>query len=346
MDNEIFDIAIIGAGPAGLFAQFYAGLRELKTALIEATPRIGGQITALYPEKTILDVAGFLGISGRDLVNELKLQTDLVDSKTFLNSEVTNLNKIASHFEIEINHHASFLAKSVIIASGNGSFSPRKIDVPGSSEAEQSGMLTYLLPGLSEVADKDFAVVGGGNTAVDYAVELIDHDCHVSLIHRRDNFRAMESSVTKLKNSRRTNFLTPMKITGLSPKKEKLEIELQSVPDGAVKRVSVDRLIGGFGFTASSRTINQWEEFPEQFNQGFLTNEAQMTSIAGIFAIGDASSYPGKSDLIATAFGEAPTAINQAVNYFDPDRGGPQHSTSLNKKEVFKHDRIKSRYNS
>ncbi|AZZ60943.1 NAD(P)/FAD-dependent oxidoreductase [Oenococcus sp. UCMA 16435] len=338
MDNEIFDIVIIGAGPAGLFAQFYAGLRELKTALIEATPQIGGQITALYPEKTILDVAGFLGISGRDLVSRLKLQTDLVDSKTFLNSEVTNLKKSSNQFEIEINHHASFLAKSVIIASGNGSFSPRKINVPGSSEAEQSGLLTYLLPGLSEVSDKDFAVVGGGNTAVDYAAELIDHNSRVSLIHRRDNFHALESSITKLENSSETTFLTPMKITGLNPKKEKLEIELQSVTDGVVRKISVDRLIGGFGFTASSKTVNQWEDLPEQFDQGFLTDVAQMTSIPGVFAVGDASSYQGKSDLIATAFGEVPTAINQAVNYFDPDRGGPQHSTSLNKREVFKHD--------
>ncbi|MDN6900134.1 NAD(P)/FAD-dependent oxidoreductase [Oenococcus sicerae] len=337
MAKDVFDIVIIGAGPAGLFAQFYAGLRELKTALIESTARVGGQITALYPEKTILDLAAFIGIPGRDLVAKLDQQAQLVNGNTFLNSEVTDIKKTASEFSVEINHHAAIQAKSVIIATGHGSFSPRKIDVPGASEAQQAGLLAYTLPDLSQTKNQQFAVVGGGNTAIDYALELVNHGKQVHLIHRRDNFRALESSMTKLENSDLTTFVTPKKISGLTKQAGKLLIQLQDMHDDSVNTLLVDQLIAGYGFTASFETIDHWQDKPQQYQQGFLTDTAQMTTTPGLFAVGDAASHLGKSDLIISAFGEVPIAVNQAVRYFDPDRGGPQHSTAINTKEIFKH---------
>ncbi len=330
MANDLFDLAIIGAGPVGLFAQYYAGLRELKTALIEATPQLGGQITALYPEKNILDVAGFPGISGRDLVKKLQEQANLIDGKTFLNSNVTNLRKQDSQFELEINNHALITAKSVIIASGNGSFSPRKLSVPGAEEMFQAGRMRYLLPNLAKSPYQDFTVVGGGNTAVDYALELIEHDKQVHLIHRRDRFRALESSITKLQQNPLATFETPNKIVGLQISDGRLAIQMQNIDDDRLQTIVTDQLIVGYGFTASSASLDLWETLPVKINNGFVTDPTQMTSIPGIFAVGDASSYAGKADIIASGFGEVPTAANSAVNYFDPERGGPAHSTSLN----------------
>lgn len=338
MDNELFDIIIIGGGPAGMFAQYYAGLRELKTALIEATPRFGGQVSALYSEKKILDLPTFINITGRDLIDKLAKQSQLVDSKSFFNSQVTDIQKKDDLFEIEINHHAYLRSKSVIVATGSGSFSPRRVSVPGSDNAEQGGRLRYLLPDFKNCREKSFAVVGGGNTAVDYANELIDHGKKVSLIHRRENFRALESSVSKLENSELVSFYLPKRIASLDQQSDGISIELEDLKDQNIEKIKVDQLIGGYGFTASSAIIDAWSLSAKKYRYRFATDSKQMSSVPGLFVIGDASAYPGKADLIATGFGEAPTAINSAVEYFDPDRGGPQHSTSLDPKKVFTDD--------
>lgn len=329
MAKDLFDLAIVGGGPVGLFAQYYAGLRELKTALIEATPQLGGQITALYPEKNILDVAGFPGISGRDLVKKLRAQTDMIDGKTFLNSNVTNLKKKGQQFELEINSHALLMAKTVIIACGNGSFKPRKLSVVGAEEMLQAGRLRYLLPNLLKSQYQDFTVVGGGNTAVDYALELINQGKQVHLIHRRDRFRALESSISKLQQSPLASFETPNKIVNLKLLGDRLAIQMQNIDDGHLQTILTDQLIAGYGFTASSASLDHWETLPARTDSGFSTDPAQMTSVTGILAVGDASCHDGKADIIASGFGEVPTAVNAAVNYFDPERGGPAHSTSL-----------------
>ncbi len=336
MDKGTYDLVIIGAGPVGLFADYYSGLRELKTILIESTGIIGGQVSALYPEKRIFDLPAFFGVLGKEFIHKMNQQNCKFNNKILLNSIVTNLEKKDRLFNIQVNNKDTIQAKTVLMATGNGSFSPRKIKVSGSFEAENRKKLIYSLPDFSKNKNDTFAVVGGGNTAVDFANELLYHHKKVYLIHRRNNFRALETSLDNIKQNNRAIIVTPKKIISLNNNGTNIIIKLQNTKNKVINNLKVNQLVGGYGFISSSNVINKWSLKPKKYNFHFLTDSKQMTSIRGLFAVGDASSYDGKNSIIVTGFGEVPIAINEAINYFDPNRGGPLHSTSLDAKKIFK----------
>jgi thioredoxin reductase (NADPH) len=317
MENT-YDITIIGGGPSGIFASYYAGLRNLKVAIIETLPVLGGQVSALYPKKNILDVAGYYSVEGQNLINDLIKQTKRFDVDVFLEETVTNVS-YKDNFVVETNKQ-KFESKSIIIATGNGSFKARELALINEKNIKNA---EYFISDLSDYKDKDTLVLGGGDTAVDFSLMLNGITKTTTLVHRRDNFRALESSLIELQNSG-TIIKTPYQVVDLEEVDGKINVSLNDN-----ETLQVDKILVAYGFTSSSSIIDGWDIKPDKYNQAFASSSTQETNIPGVFVIGDASGYDGKADLIATGFGEAPTAVNSAVNFFDPDRGGPSHSTSL-----------------
>ncbi|CAK8054401.1 NAD(P)/FAD-dependent oxidoreductase [Eupransor demetentiae] len=330
---EEYEIAIIGGGPVGLFAAFYAGLRQTKVALLEALPELGGQPLALYPDKSIYDVAGFPGVSGRELVDRLQKQVALFNADIYTGTPVTDLQAEGEHYlltyEDAIHGKQQLKAKTVIIATGKGSFEPRKLQLPEAEALEGQG-LHYFANRPSEFAGQDVAVVGGGDSAVDLANLLATTANQVSLIHRRNNFRAMESSVAALQASD-VDVLTPQTISQITRQPSgQLQVALEPVKDGEqLPDLLVDALIIQYGFMSRDKIMRNWHLPLKRDDFGIEVSDQIKTEHPGVFAIGDVTSFEEHVDLLATGFGQAPAAVNAAINHFDPDRGGPGHSSSL-----------------
>ncbi len=324
--QEMIDIIIIGGGPAGMFAAFYAGMRQTSVKVIESMPQLGGQLAALYPEKYIYDVAGFPKIKAEELVNNLSEQMKLFDIDVRLEEQVTEVIKHEERrFEVRTDKGVHF-AKALIITAGVGAFQPRRLDLPEASKYEKKN-LHYFVNDLEIFRGKRVAISGGGDSAVDWALMLEPVAKEVSLIHRRDRFRAHEHSVELLNNSS-VKVVTPFEITGLQGNGLIDQVTIENCKTGEKKNLEVDAVIVNFGFISSLGPIADWGF--EIDNGSIIVDSRMETSIPGIFAAGDITSYPGKLNLIAVGFGEAPTAINNAKVYIDPEaRLSPGHSSNM-----------------
>lgn len=326
MNENIYDVTIIGGGPTGLFAGFYAGMRQAKTKIIEVLPSLGGQLSLLYPEKLIYDVAGFPNVKAQDLINSLIKQIEPFNHTICLEEEVLSFSKENNLFEIKTNKEIHY-SKTIIIAAGNGSFQPRRLNLEG-NETFENKQLHYYIKDMSVFSGKNVTICGGGDSAVDWALMLEDIAKSVTLIHRRPTFRAHEHSVNKLFNST-INIKTPYVIDSLNESNGELSsVTINNPKEDINEDVLLDNLIVNYGFSSSLGPIKKW---PLDFKgSSILTKSNTETSIPGIFAIGDITTYEGKVKLIATGFGEAPTAINNAIHYINPkERLQPMHSTSL-----------------
>lgn len=325
--ENMVDILIIGGGPTGMFAAFYAGMRNASTKIIETLPVLGGQIGVLYPEKKIYDIGGHAGITGADLVDQLTQQMNYFEHEICLNEKVLTIDKLSSqHFQIKTNkttHHA----KSVIITTGQGSFKPRRLPIEGLEKYEENN-LHYHVKDLEAYKNQTVAICGGGDSAVDWALALEPIAKKVSLIHRRNKFRAHEASTKALKNSS-VELLTPFVPKKLIGQDDTIQsIQLEKVKTKEPLTISIDHLIVSYGFASSNEEVKDWGIKTE--NHHILVNQKMETSVKGIYAAGDIISYEGKIKLIATGFGEAPTAVNHAVQYIDPSQyTQPIQSTQL-----------------
>ena len=320
------DIAIIGGGPAGMFAAFYGGMRQASVTLIESMPQLGGQLAALYPEKYIYDVAGFPKITAGELVEQLKQQMNHFKPDIHLEEKVLEVIKHDERsFEI-VTDKGQHFAKTVIITAGVGAFEPRRLELPEAAGFERTN-LHYFINDLSQFSGQHVLISGGGDSAVDWALMLEPIAASVALIHRRDKFRAHEHSVEKLMNSTVT-ILTPYEITSLQGKERIESVILEDIKSKETKQLSVDAVIVNFGFVSSLGPIAEWGIAIQ--NGSILVDSRMETSIPGIFAAGDITTYPGKLKLIAVGFGEAPTAINNAKVYLDPTaKLSPGHSSNM-----------------
>lgn len=327
--TELYDVAIIGGGPVGMFTAFYAGLRDTKAVLVESLATLGGQVTSLYPEKKILDVAGFTGIKGSALIDSLDEQMKLFPIDIKASTTVTNVTKTNDLFTVTINNGSSFQAKTIIITTGKGSFEPRKMQVSGVDQLVGQG-IHYFVTNKHDFDNHDVAIAGGGDSAIDMATMLNEFTHSTRIIHRRDQFRAMEQSVKQLSQSSVIKE-TPKKVSQIEKQSDgKLKITLAQVKNDQVTNdICVDDLIINYGFISENKIVHGWDIQPENEGQAFSVDQAMQTTIPGVFAIGDASHYEGKADLIAVGFGEAPTAVNAAIRFFDPQRRGPGHSSSM-----------------
>ncbi|MBF8808427.1 MAG: NAD(P)/FAD-dependent oxidoreductase [Enterococcus lacertideformus] len=323
---EIYDITIIGAGPVGMFAAFYAGMRQAKTKIIDSLPQLGGQLATLYPEKYIYDIPGFPAIKANELVDNLEKQLTTFNHSFHLNKEVLSITRDEEIIEITTTKGLHY-SKAVILTLGSGSFQPRKLKLPEAVSYENHG-LDYFVNDLMKYAGKKVAIAGGGDSAIDWALMLEPIASEVYLIHRRSEFRGHEHSVNLLKASS-VNLLTPYLIDGLAGENGELtDIRLKMVKSDETVNLIVDSLIVNYGFTSNLEHLSSWGL--ESSRNAIAVNSDMSTSIPGIYAAGDICSYKGKIKLIATGFGEAPTAVNNALHFINPkERTQPGHSTSL-----------------
>jgi len=324
--SEIYDITIIGGGPAGMFAGFYSGLRGAKVQIIESLSQLGGQVSALYPEKYIHDVAGFMGIKANDLVAHLQEQVEQLPIEIRLNETVTNLMQQENNFEIVTNHD-TYHSKSVIVATGVGAFSPRRLAVDGADKLENTHVF-YTIPDPQRFRDKTVLIAGGGDSAIDTALMLEKIAKQVYLMHRRTQFRGMEHSVKLLEQSN-VELLTPYLLKQIDPTDDHLLLTMKEVRGERLLQKQVDDVVVNYGFISNNKTIRQWEVQPEQQHRMFTVDRQMKTNIPLIYAIGDGVDYDGKLDLIATAFAEGPMAVSAIMKELYPDRRGPLHSTSM-----------------
>ncbi|WP_126428427.1 NAD(P)/FAD-dependent oxidoreductase [Brevibacillus marinus] len=326
-DEQIYDLTIIGGGPVGLFAAFYGGMRQASVKIIESMPQLGGQLSALYPEKFIYDVAGFPKVRAQELVDGLKQQIAHFNPTICLEEKVENVVKKADNvFEITSDKGIHY-SRAVIITAGAGAFAPRKLEHPDAPKYEKTN-LHYFVTDLNAFAGQRVLVVGGGDSAVDWALMLEPIASQVTLIHRRDKFRAHEHSVEMLYKSK-VDVKTPYEITKLIGEERIERVVIQNNTTKEESELEVDAVIVNFGFVSSLGPIKEWGL---QLEKGAIAVNSKMeTNIPGIYAAGDIATYPGKVKLIAVGFGEAPTAVNNAISYINPDaKLQPGHSSSMN----------------
>ncbi|EOS58433.1 MULTISPECIES: NAD(P)/FAD-dependent oxidoreductase [Paenibacillus] len=323
---EFTDLLIVGGGPAGMFAAFYGGMRKASVKLIESMPQLGGQVAALYPEKYIYDVAGFPKVTGQELINNLHEQLKLFEPDVRLEERVLQIEKKEERHFVVTTDKGVHYARAIIITAGVGAFEPRRLDLPNAAHFEQTN-LHYFVSDMNRFRGKKVLISGGGDSAVDWALMLEPIAEQVTLIHRRDKFRAHEHSVEKLMASR-VQVITPTEIAELHGDDRIERVTLAHVKTKETQEIVVDDVIVNFGFVSSLGPIAEWGLEIE--GNAIVVDSRMESSIPGIFAAGDITTYPGKLDLIAVGFGEAPTAVNNAKVYIDPEaKLSPGHSSNL-----------------
>ena len=315
------DLLIVGAGPAGLFGAYYAGFRGMDVTLVDSLPEIGGQVSALYPEKKILDVAGFPVVKGRELVEQLVQQAASADPTYLLGRTATALKIDDDGVVMELEDGTSIEAKVVIITAGIGRFTPRPL--PAGDAWEDRG-LVFFVPSFAEYAGRDVVIVGGGDSAFDWAMALEPIANHVTLVHRRDQFRAHQATVDTVLASR-TEVITKAQVTALQGEHHVASVEI-TTNDGEVMTRPAQSVVAALGFVADLSAMKEWGvEFDKRH---IKVDTAMRTNLPRIFAAGDITEYDGKVRLIAVGFGEVATAVNNAAPLVFPDQGTfPGHSS-------------------
>ncbi|GAA4107741.1 NAD(P)/FAD-dependent oxidoreductase [Nocardioides fonticola] len=314
------DVLIIGAGPTGLYAAYYAGFRGHRVALVDSLPELGGQITAMYPEKQILDVAGFPSVKGRDLVEGLVAQAATAKPDYFLDRTARDLVEDADGVTVTLDDGTEIRAGAVIITAGIGKFSPRPLPA---GEGWLGRGLEFFVPSFAPYAGKDVVIVGGGDSAFDWALHLEPVAASVTLVHRRDAFRAHERTVEEVKASR-ARIITKAEVTALNGGEHVESVDI--TVDGETTTHPCQAVVAALGFIADLGPIQQWGIEVEK--RHIVVDTTMRTNLSRVFAAGDITEYPGKVRLIAVGFGEAATAVNNATVAIDPTaKVFPGHSS-------------------
>ncbi len=306
------DLLVIGAGPTGLFAAYYAGFRGLRVAVVDSLPELGGQITAMYPEKAILDVAGFPTIKGRDLVEGLVAQAATADPEYFLDRTALSLKHGGDSVTIGLDDGTEITAGAVLITAGIGKFSPRPL--PAGDGWLGKGM-EFFVPSFAPYAGKDVVIVGGGDSAFDWALHLEPVAKTVTLVHRRDAFRAHQRTVDAVRESA-VEIVTKAEVSALRGNGALEEVDI--TVDGEVTTRPAQAVVAALGFIADLGPLQTWGI--EVQKRHVVVGPSMQTSLERVFAAGDITEYPGKVRLIAVGFGEAATAVNNAAVAIDPQR--------------------------
>ena len=311
MPHHDTDLAIIGAGPTGLFAAYYAGFRGLRVAVIDSLPELGGQVTAMYPEKQILDVAGFPSVKGRDLVDALVEQANTAEPEYLLDRTAAGLTSEDDHVTITLDDGSEVTAKALLITAGIGKFSPRPLPA---GEGWLGRGMEFFVPSFAPYAGKDVVIVGGGDSAFDWAIHLEPIAHSITLVHRRDAFRAHERSVQTVRDSG-AELITKAQVTGLYGEPTVSEVEITVDGQDPVRRPA-QAVVAALGFIADLGPLQQWGI--EVVKRHIVVDSSMRTNLPRVFAGGDVTEYPGKVRLIAVGFGEAATAVNNAAVVIDP----------------------------
>jgi thioredoxin reductase (NADPH) len=323
--DDLFDMTIIGAGPSGLYAAYYARFRGLKVKLIDSLEELGGQITALYPEKYIFDVAGFPKVYGRELVKNLVDQALQLTPTVCLGERVDQLVTEADKTYTLTTSKGQHRSRAILITIGVGAFNPKRIPVPTAQAFEGKG-LAYFVPDIKKYDGKRVVIVGGGDSAVDWALNLHPRARQVTLVHRRDAFRAHEESVHQLKTSSVALKLF-YEVKEIRGNDHVESVTLINTKTQAEETLATDEVLACLGFETSLGPLASWGI--EMAGRDIAVSSRMETNLPGVYAAGDVTAYPGKVKLIAVGFGEAATAVNNAAAYLKPGASVfPGHSSN------------------
>ena len=330
MPHDIRDITIIGGGPTGLFASFYSGMRGVTARIVDALPELGGQLLALYPEKYIFDVAGIPQILAKDLVRDLVQQASRFSPSVHLNQRVVSLEEDGGCFTL-VTETDRFPSRAIVVAAGIGAFSPRRLPQPSAEQWYGRGI-------YDRVSDPEafrgqrVLIVGGGDSAFDWAQQLLDRASELTLVHRSDRFRAHGATVhavTMAASEGRAKVLTFHELAEVHGNGEGVRaVTLKDVKAKTHFNLDVDIILPMLGFVSDIGPLAQWGLQVEK--DEILVNSTMETGRTGVWAAGDITTYPGKLKLIATGFSEAAIAVNQAVHWIYPDKKvAPGHSSNM-----------------
>ena len=330
--QEIRDITIIGAGPAGLFALFYAGMREASAQVIDALTEVGGQLTALYPEKLIFDVAGYPKVLAKDLVRSLHDQARQFGQPIHLGHKVVGLEQDGDHFVI-VTDRDRFPTRSIVIAAGNGAFSPRRLPQACAEPWYGRGIFDVVTD-PEAFRGQRVVIIGGGDSAFDWGTQLLDRAAHVTIVHRSDRFRAHGATVAQYQaavGAGRAALHTFHELNDVVCKhggERFSHIVLRDIKAKTTREIEADVVLPMLGFVSDMGALAEWGLKIEK--DKIIVDTDMSTGRPGIYAAGDLTTYPGKLKLIALGFGEAAIAVNQAVHYVHPEKKvAPGHSSNM-----------------
>jgi thioredoxin reductase (NADPH) len=306
-----------------LFAAYYSGFRDLRVAVIDSLPELGGQVTAMYPEKQILDVAGFPSVKGRDLVDALVEQANTAEPEYLLDRTASGLECTDEDVTVTLDDGSTVTAKALLITAGIGKFSPRPLPA---GEGWLGRGMEFFVPSFAPDAGKDVVIVGGGDSAFDWAIHLEPIARSITLVHRRDAFRAHPRTVQEVRDSS-VEIITKAQVTGLFGDPTVSEVEITVDGLEPVRRPA-QAVVAALGFVADLGPLQQWGI--EVVKRHIVVDSTMRTNLPRVFAAGDVTEYPGKVRLIAVGFGEAATAVNNAAVVIDPTAHVfPGHSSEV-----------------
>ena len=326
------DILIIGAGPVGLFTVFEAGLLGLKCHLVDNLDKIGGQCIELYPEKPIYDIPGVPNQTGKEHIDSLLKQIEPFDYEVHLSQRVDKIEQSGDHWIAETSDGISFKTLNIFIAAGAGSFEPRKPPVESPDKFLGKG-IDYAVRSVDKYKDKDIVIFGGGDSALDWSVELATKAKSIKLVHRRDDFRGAEHTENKMRNfvsSGEIELKIPFVIKSIVGNKSFEGVEIMNFETKETEVIDCDEALFFFGLSKQLGPINDWEiDLNERKVQ--VDTEKFETNQKGIFAVGDINTYPGKLDLILCGFHETTLAVQEAFKRINPGERVPFGYTTSNK---------------
>jgi thioredoxin reductase (NADPH) len=332
--DGLVDITILGAGPAGLAAAYYAGHRDASVRIIESLEQLGGQVAAVYPEKHVYDVAGHPKILGTKLVELCAEQGLQYEPEIHLGEEVQTLERLSQNGEellaIGTDKGGPYVSRALIITAGHGAFEPRKLGIEGIDDWEGRGV-HYFVREKDSFRDRTCVIVGGGDSALDWTLGLQDTAKHpIALVHRRDRFRALESSVNEaksLESSGRVRIMTPCEVRELHGDGTIEAVSIENTTTGEVVQVPCEALITLLGFHSHLGAIAEWGLELEGKRQIHIDPRTCETSLPGVYAAGDVAGYEGKITLITIGMGEAAIAANNAIARIRDEKVQPKYST-------------------
>jgi len=315
------DALIVGAGPSGLFQIFELGLLGIKAEIIDSLPSVGGQCTELYPDKPIYDIPGIPVCSGQELIDNLMKQAEPFDAGFHLGEEVVELVPEEGSFRVRTSAGTVFQARTVFVAGGVGSFQPRKLRLPEAQELEDT-YVNYKVTDPSKYRGKRVVVLGGGDSALDWALAIQEHAAHLTLVHRRDEFRGAAATVSALQEAAKqgkVDIILCGNIAGLGLEDDKLVSVAIKMQGDDIHTIKADELLVFFGLSPKLGPIAEWGL---DINRKTINVDTERfeTNIPGIFAVGDINSYPGKKKLILSGFHEAALAAFAAKSIIEPGK--------------------------
>lgn len=317
------DIIIIGAGPVGLFAVFQAGMLGMKCHVVDSLPDIGGQCAALYPEKPIYDIPSRPMITGGDLIHDLKLQAEPFKPIYHTGQQVISVERQGDEWCVQTDKDVNIAAKVIMIAAGAGAFVPNRPPLDNIEDYEDRSVF-YVVREKEKFKNRNVVIAGGGDSAVDWAVALHGIAKTITVVHRRDKFRAMDETVNKMRtladqDSENFKIKTPFQLTDLKGDNGVIQSVQITDMDGNKEEIVTDSLIALYGLKPSLGPISDWG-LSLSANAITVDPSTCETSSAGIYAIGDIATYDRKLKLILTGFAEAASACHHAYGYIFPDK--------------------------